>query len=165
MLDIDPAVKPDICCDAKDMRKLPRAKYDAVFCSHNLEHFYKHEVPSVLDGMFHVLKPAGFVHIRVPDLAELFEQIVNGNLDIDDTWYVCGGGPIKFHDVLYGWGKQMANGNLFYAHRCGFTSKSLAKALRAAGFKTVMVARDSGNLHAYAFKGNPTEQQRRSLGV
>ena len=32
VLDIDPNVKPDILCDAKLMRKLPAAKYDAVFC-------------------------------------------------------------------------------------------------------------------------------------
>jgi predicted SAM-dependent methyltransferase len=39
-----------------------------VYCSHNLEHYYHHEVPRVLAGSLHVLKPHGFAEIRVPDV-------------------------------------------------------------------------------------------------
>jgi hypothetical protein len=165
LLDIDANVKPDIVCDAKDMRRLPASKYDAIFCSHNLEHFYKHEVPTVLGGFVHVLKPNGFAHVSVPDMDSLFECIVKGNRDIDDTWYQCGGGAISFHDVIYGWGRQVSQGNVYYSHKCGFTEKSLGKVLRGAGFKTVLTAADSGNLHAFAFKAKPPKEQLKRLGL
>jgi hypothetical protein len=165
LLDIDADVKPDIVCDAKDMRKLPKGKYDAVFCSHNLEHFYRHEVPLVLGGFMHVLKKDGFAQIAVPDMNAVFECLVKGNRDIEDSWYRVSAGPISFHDVIYGWGKQVEKGNHYFAHKCGFTEKSLTKILRAAGFKAVMTATDSGNLHAYAFPGRPTKDQKRRLGL
>ncbi len=164
LLDIDPSVKPDIVCDAKLMTKLPRNKYDAVFCSHNLEHFYKHEVPAVLAGFQHVLKPPGFAQIAVPDMPSLFEALARGR-DIDDIWYVSGGGPISFHDVIYGWGAQVKQGNVYYAHKTGFTEKSITKALRAAKFVSVYTAVDSANLHAYAFKGRPTKAALQRLGI
>lgn len=165
-LDIDAAVNPDIVCDAKRLTTLRASQYDAVFCSHNLEHFYKHEVPGVLQGFLHVLKPDGFANIAVPDMNVLFKTITETNKDIDDTWYHCGGGPISFHDVIYGWGKQVASGNVYYSHKTGFTEKALGKTLRAAGFKSVMTATDSaGNLHAFAFKSKPRPATLRKLGI
>jgi ubiquinone/menaquinone biosynthesis C-methylase UbiE len=165
LLDIDPKVEPDILCDAKDMRKITK-KYDAVFCSHNLEHFYRHEVPQVLGGFQHVLKNDGFAHIIVPDLSSLVEAIAKGGLDIDDPYYHLGDGTkISFHDVLYGWGRVMKQGNLFYAHKCGFTEKSLSRELTRAEFHKVMTASDGHNIHAYAFKQNPTSAQKRQLGL
>jgi len=165
LLDIDPQVKPDIVCDAKQLRKLTK-KYDAVFCSHNLEHFYKHEVPVVLEGFTHVLNDNGFAQVSVPNLGWLMEHFVKSGLDIDDAVYECAPGqPISYHDMLYGWGKMMRGGNAFYAHKCGFTEKSLGKALSRAGFKKVMVAEDSMNLIAYAFKSAPTKAQTRQLGL
>lgn len=61
-------VLPDVVCDARQLSQLPRATYDAVYCSHNLEHYYRHDVPKVLAGFSHVLKVGGFVHIIVPDM-------------------------------------------------------------------------------------------------
>ena len=166
LLDIDANVKPDICCDAKNMRTMKAGQYDAVFCSHNLEHFYKHEVPVVLAGFIHVLKKDGFANIAVPDMNSLFECIVDGNRDIDDTWYQSGGGPISFHDVIYGWGKQVAGGNAYYAHKTGFTQKSLGRALTKSGFAKVMTTADGGgNLLAFAFKSKPTRAKLQRLGL
>jgi predicted SAM-dependent methyltransferase len=162
ILDIDPAVNPEVLCDAKEMRKLKSGKYDAIFCSHNLEHFYKHEVPIVLDGFTHVLKPAGYAQIIVPDLMHMFECIVKGNQDIDDVWYTASA-PVRFHDVLYGWDAMMKQGNQYYAHKCGFSEKSLTKALNKH-FKHVYTATDGiGNIFAYAFKATPTKEQRKCL--
>jgi hypothetical protein len=163
VLDIDPNVGADIVCDAKKMRTLKRGVYDAVFCSHNLEHFYLRDVPAVLDGFQHVLKGTGFAQIAVPDMQGLFDQ-VRGR-DIMETWYQAGSGAISFHDVMYGWGKQIAAGNEFYAHHCGFSEKSLAKVLRAAGFVSVMTASDGMNIHAYAFKSKPGKTLLQQLGV
>ena len=166
LLDIDQNVKPDIVCDAKTMRKLPAGKYDAIYCSHNLEHFYKHEVPQVLGGFMHVLKKNGFAHIAVPDMGVLFDCIVKGNRDIDDVWYRVDAGPITFHDVIYGWSKAVGQGNLYYSHKTGFTEKSMGKTLRASGFKAVMTATDGmGNIHAFAFKSKPSKARLQRLGI
>lgn len=162
-LDIDPRCKPDIVCDAKELSKV-RTKYDAVFNSHNIEHFYKHEVGQVLAGFLHVLKPKGFAYVTCPDMAAVFEAA--RKMDINDTLYMSSGGPITIHDVIYGWGLQVKTGNHYYAHKTGFTQKSLGKALREAGFKKVMVASDEAyNLHAYAFKDVPEKATLKKLGL
>ncbi len=74
-------------------------------------------------------------------------------------------GPISFHDVIYGWGKMVANGNLHYCHKTGFTEQSLTKALHEAKFKPVMTASDGMNLHAYAFKEKPAKVLLQRLGL
>lgn len=153
VLDIDPDVQPDVCCDALLMReKLDASSYDAVYCSHNLEHFYQHDVPIVLAGFMHVLRKDGTAEIHVPNLSFLMEQVVDGKRDVNDVWYQSGGGPVTFHDVLYGWSKAMRAGNLFYAHKCGFTPASLKAALVSAGFSRVKIEAQESNLMARAKK-------------
>lgn len=165
LLDIDPQVKPDVLCDAREMRRLKATEYDAVYCSHTLEHFHRHEVPVVLAGFHRVLRPQGFAHIIVPDMNQVFKALVEGRKDINDTWYTSAGGPISFHDVIYGWGRAVASGNAFYCHKTGFTEDSLTSALLRAGYATVRTAADThGNLHAYAFKAKPKRKLLEELG-
>jgi hypothetical protein len=154
VLDIDPETTPDICMDAREMASLPGGEYDAVFCSHNLEHYYKHEVPTVLGGFSHVLKEDGYAEIIVPNIMKLIEALKRNSLDLMDTWYRTSSGvPITFHDVLYGWGQAIEKGNLYYAHHCGWTQNSLCKELISAGFKGgVQVWEDDYNIYARAFK-------------
>ena len=102
LLDIDPKGQPDIVCDARQLSGLPAAQFDAVYCSHNLEHYYRHDVPRVLAGILHVMKDGGFVQIRVPDLTELMRVTVSQGLDVDDVLYTSPAGPVMILDVLYG---------------------------------------------------------------
>lgn len=157
LLDIDPVVKPDVCCDALKMNTLKAQTYDAVYCSHTVEHFYRHDVHRLLRGFGHVLKPNGFADIAVPNLRHLIES-VNGH-ELDDIWYESPAGPISFHDVLYGHGRYMAQGNLYYSHKCGFTKVSLTKELFAAGFSHVAAFEQETNLFAYAFLKKPSAAQ------
>ena len=153
MLDIDPSVSPDLCLDAKELCTLDAAQFDAVYCSHNLEHFYKHEVPIVLKGFYHVLREGGTVDISVPNIRGLINAIAAGNLDINDVWYRAGGSvPITFHDVMYGWGVQVESGNTWYSHKTGFTPLSLCDALLSAGFTNVEIADQGANILARAKK-------------
>ena len=39
LLDIDPSGTPDIVCDARNLQSLEAGRYDAVYCSHNIEHY------------------------------------------------------------------------------------------------------------------------------
>lgn len=153
VLDIDPDVNPDVLCDALEMDTLEAESYDGVFCSHNLEHFYAHEVPDVLGGFLHVLKPGGMAHIIVPNLSGVLDALRQNNLDVGDVWYrTSTGNPITFHDVLYGWGPVMREGNLFYAHKCGFTATILGRALNDSGFDDIQLWVDTYNLYARGTK-------------
>ena len=139
LLDIDPKGAPDILCDAREMAGLEAAAFDAVYCSHNLEHHPAHDVAKVLGGMLHVLKPDGFAEIRVPDLDAVMRTYVERGLDIEGELYRAAIGPVAVRDVLYGLGRRIeSSGQDYYAHRTGFTPASLARALRAAGFGTLV---------------------------
>jgi len=157
LLDIDSKGKPDIVCDARELITLDVGQFDAVYCSHNLEHYYRHDVPRVLTGFLHVLNNTGFAHIRVPDMAELMKTVVEKELDIDDFLYQSPAGPITVRDVIYGYGVEIErSGNDFYAHKTGFTAKSLTTALRQAGFPVVMVGTGNLEVVALAFKTQPS---------
>jgi predicted SAM-dependent methyltransferase len=130
--DIDPAVRPDIVGSITDMAAIATASVDAVWSSHNVEHLYAHEVPVALAEFHRVLKPGGFALITLPDLQKVAELVAADGLE--DVAYVSPAGPIHPLDMLYGWRRSIAEGNLFMAHHTGFTARTLDQALRRAGF-------------------------------
>ena len=161
LLDIDPRGSPDIVCDARELTTLDAGQFDAVYCSHNLEHYYRHDVQRVLTGFLHVLKDDGFVHIRVPDIQEVMRVTVERGLDIDDILYQSPAGPIMVLDVLYGYSVEIErSGQDFFSHKTGFTQKSLEKALRKAGFSKIYSATGNLEVDALAFKGLPDQTAR-----
>lgn len=163
LLDIDPKGEPDILCDARLLTTLEGGQFDAIYNSHNLEHYYRHDVPKVLAGFQHVLKDDGFVHIRVPDMYEVMRQTLDRGLDIDDALYQSPAGPIMVLDVIYGYSSQIEQSGVeFFAHKTGFTEKSLIAALNRAGFVKIYTGVDKGSLeiHAWAFKSQPTDAAR-----
>jgi SAM-dependent methyltransferase len=154
LLDIDPRGAPDIVCDARNLASLESGFFDAVYCSHNLEHYYRHDVPRVLAGFQHVLKEGGFAHIRVPDINEVMRLTIERGLDIEDVLYTSPSGPIMVLDVLYGYAVQIErSGQDFYAHKTGFTQKSLLSALERAGFSKIYSTQGNLEISAVAFKG------------
>lgn len=134
-LDIDPSVSPDIIGSMTDMSALSDASVEAVFSSHNLEHLYPHEVEVALREFLRVLKPGGFLVLTCPDLQEVCRLVAEDRLL--EPAYVSAAGPIAPLDILFGHRPAMAQGNLYMAHRCGFTEKVLVGVLRGVGFRTV----------------------------
>jgi len=54
------------------------------------------------------------------------KHIVDTGVDIEDVLYTSAAGPITSRDVLYGWAVEIErSGQDFYAHKTGFTPKSL----------------------------------------
>ncbi len=158
LLDIDQKRNPDIICDARELMSLPANEYDAVYCSHNLEHYYRHDVPKVLRGFIHVLKENGFADISVPDLDTLMKTVVQKEMDIDDILYQVPIGPIKVRDVIYGYGVEIEqSGNDFFAHKTGFTPKSLKGILNECGFSHIFTGVGDFQVRAIAFKDEPTD--------
>jgi SAM-dependent methyltransferase len=159
MLDIDPDTKPDICCDARNMHELAIGQFDAIYCSHNLEHYFRHDVRTVLSGFLHVLKPGGFVYAVVPDLMELMHQTVKRGLDIDDVLYESPAGPIMVLDVLYGYSVEIERRGIdFFAHKTGYSKKSLGAAMKRAGFSIVYSKAENLAITAIAFKETPNPE-------
>ncbi|MDO8286784.1 MAG: hypothetical protein Q7T69_17385 [Rhodoferax sp.] len=165
LLDIDDRGDPDLVCDARELATLEANQYDAVYCSHNLEHYYRHEGLMVLKGFVHILKEDGFAEIRVPDIAQVIGAVQDRRLELDDVLYESGAGPISAHDVIYGLQSEIVNsGQDFYAHKTGFTPKSLVKFLYEGGFHHVYLIEDEHlAVHALAFKREPTAKQRKLL--
>ena len=161
LLDIDPGVAPDIVCDARNLTTLESKQFDAVHCSHNLEHYYRHDVQQVLAGFLHVLKDGGFAHIIVPDINEVMRLTIERGLDIDDVLYQSDAGPIMVLDVLYGYQLEIErSGQDYFAHKTGFTQKSLTNALQKSGFLKIYSGANNLEVHAFAFKSNPDRATR-----
>jgi ubiquinone/menaquinone biosynthesis C-methylase UbiE len=138
-LDIDPTVKPDIVASMTDMSPVASGSMDALYSSHNIEHLYAPEVPTALGEFRRILAPDGFVVITCPDLQAVAAAVVQGNLT--KPLYKSPAGPISAIDILYGFRPALAQGNLYMAHRTGFTDESLADALRDAGFAKAITRR------------------------
>ena len=135
-LDIDPSVSPDIIGTMTEMGAVRSASVDAVYSSHNIEHLYAHEVPVALGEFLRVLNDDGFAVITCPDLQTVAALVAEDKLA--EPAYVSPAGPITPLDMLYGHRPHLARGNLYMAHRCGFTLKVLMGTLRAAGFVSVV---------------------------
>ncbi len=165
-LDIDPSVNPDVLCDARELTKLQPNAYNAIYCSHNLEHYFRHDVKKVLAGFLHVLKKDGFAHIRVPDMAAVMRDFVEKDMDINDTLYISPAGPISIQDVMYGWGLEIErSGNDFFGHKTGFTESSLIATLIDSGFYQVYTGTGAWEIAAFAFKEEPSPAELAEVGI
>lgn len=163
-LDIDPKVAPDIVGSMTDMGEVPSQSVDAVFSSHNIEHLYAHEVPLAVGEFIRVLRPDGFLVITCPDLQSIAALVAQDRLT--EPACISPIGPIAPIDMLYGHRPQIAQGNLFMAHRCGFTRRVLDHTLRAAGFTSIAsVTRPAPffDIWAVALKRTSTEAELRAL--
>lgn len=166
LLDVDPRSRADLLLDARRLGELEPALFDAVYCSHNLEHYHAHEVGPVLAGFAHVLKPGGFVEIRVPDLEAVAREMAAGR-DMEDALYTSPAGPISVMDVLYGYGREIRSGGVYYAHKTGFTLRSLIATLMRAGFSHVYAGPTGQpfDLRAIALRGAPDDYTRALLDI
>ena len=166
LLDIDPRGNPDIICDARLLTELKSSQFDAIYCSHNLEHYYSHDAIKVLAGFHHVLIDDGFVDIRVPDIGKLIRLVAENDMDIEDLLYHSPAGPIHVIDVVFGLRSEIENsGNDFFAHKTGFTEKSLIRQLGESGFASVFTSCVGLEVRAIAFKSKPTSDLIELLGL
>lgn len=147
-----------------DLRSLVRSNescVDAIYCSHTLEHYPLHEATGILAGMHRVLKPGGFVHLRVPDIPALMRLVVDRKLDLDSVLYHAGAGPITVRDLIWGHAPSIAREQqqdaqaTGHAHRTGFSRRTLAAAIQRAGFTISYSSERRLELSMLAFKGTP----------
>jgi hypothetical protein len=92
------------------------------------------------------------------------QTVVQRGLDVDDLLYQSPAGPITVRDVLYGLGAEIErSGNDFWAHKTGFTKKSLTAMLVRCGFPVVYNGSGNFEVAAFAFKSTLTEEIRQLL--
>jgi len=161
-LDIDPEVSPDIIGTMTNMSKVPDESVDAIFSSHNIEHLYPHEVPVALAEFLRALKPDGFAVITCPDLQSVCALVAQNKL-LEPAYTTPI--PVAPLDILYGHRASLAHGNLFMAHRCGFTESALRQALSHAGFSVIATIARSAifDLWAVASKSKRTDPEIREI--
>lgn len=147
-LDIDQSVESDIIGTIIDMSAVADASVDAVFSSHYIEHLYVHEVPLALAEFKRVLRPEGYAVITCPDLQSVCALVAEDKLT--EPAYTSSAGSITPLDILYGHRSPMAKGNLYMAHRCGFTQKVLIGTLEACGFVSLATLRRVNRLDLWA---------------
>lgn len=135
--DINPAVEPDLLGSMTDMSALADGSVHAIFSSHNLEHLYPFQVPMALGEFVRVLSDDGFVIVTCPDLQSVCALVADDRLT--EAAYQSAAGPITPLDILYGYRPALAQGNLYMAHRCGFTQSVLMATLEVNGFPSVAV--------------------------
>jgi len=164
--DIDESARPDIIGSMTDLSAIADDSFDAVYSSHNIEHLYPHEVPVALREFARVLKSDGFLIITCPDLQSVCAQVAEDRLT--EAIYDSPAGPIAPIDILYGHRASMMRGNLFMAHRCGFTEQVLIATLRANGFASVASRRRTHphyDLWAAATRSSMMEDPLRQLAL
>lgn len=156
-LDIDPEVGPDVVGDIRSLNGIADNAFDAVFSSHNIEHLYPHEVPLALAAFCRVLRADGHLVITCPDLQSVCAHIAEDRLI--EPLYTSPAGPVAPLDILYGFRPSLAHGNLYMAHRCGFTGRALIGALTQSGFASALGMRhtDAFALYAVATKAATDE--------
>ncbi len=125
-------------------------KFDAVYCSHNLEHYYLEDASLVMQGMFAVLKPGGSIELRVPDIQLVCEKLAAGASLYDETE---SGSGVVWHDCIYGNTLERMRQGEEWAHKTGFTETTLRTLLEGTGFVECQFAQGKGyELAALAFK-------------
>lgn len=166
LLDIDPKGEPDVLCDARNLGEIKESEYDIIYCSHNLEHYYKHDVKKVLLGFKTALKPGGSIHLVVPNMMVVLREMIEKDMDIDDILYESSIGPIMISDVIYGYSKQIEqSGQEFFAHKTGFSIKSLSRCVQNSGFVDIRVAQEGYNIILIAFSSEKDYGMREFYGI
>ena len=133
--DIDQKANPDICGSLTDMSLVESSSVNAIASHHNIEHIFAHEVVTALREFNRVLEDDGIVVLSCPDLESVCKAVANNKLM--EPLYESSVGPISPMDILYGHRASIASGNVFMAHKCGFTYQSLVGAFNQAGFESI----------------------------
>src|SRR6185436_6938347 len=73
-VDVVPATGEVIPVDVRKGLPFADRTFDAVYCSHVLEHLSQRQAASLLQHMHRVLRPGGIIRIAVPDLETLTKE-------------------------------------------------------------------------------------------
>ncbi|WP_018291147.1 methyltransferase domain-containing protein [Verrucomicrobium sp. 3C] len=105
-IDIDPATRPDVVADLRDMAHVPTGSVEEIVANAVLEHIEWPDAFQALSEMVRILKVGGQLKISVPDMALYARRLIAG----DNSFHLMA--------VIYGVGGRV---NSHQAHRFGYT--------------------------------------------
>jgi SAM-dependent methyltransferase len=159
-VDVDPGADPDLVADITDLSAIKSGTVDAVWSAHCIEHLYLHQVRKALEEAHRILADDGFLCLIVPDLQSIASYLVNDRLL--DTVYQSAAGPVTAHDMMFGFGHDLARGHTHMAHNCGFTAGVMLQKLKEVRFAEIVLRRRSNHeLAAVACKRAPASTAQR----
>ena len=158
-LDIDKTVSPDIVGTLTDMSSVETGSVDAIYSSHNIEHIFPHEIPIALKEFYRVLNDDGIVVITCPDIQSVGQALAQDK--VLEPLYNSPIGDVTPFDILYGHRATTADGNIFMAHKTGFTYSLLDRVFSEAGFKARVGGKklDLFTLYLVAFKQKKSNEE------
>ena len=148
-LDSSLAVEPDFLAPVTEL-PFDDDSFDAVYCSHTLEHLPEHEVPLALKEFRRVLKAGNRVYLHVPDLKVAAQRILDDCPN--QAIYQSPAGPVAALDMVYGFRPFLACGIEGMEHRTGFTLALLSYRLEEAGLRLVEIVAANAEIAAVGEK-------------
>lgn len=136
VVDVDISTSPDALASITNL-SFKDGSFDAVYCSDVLEHVYFHEVKLALKEFFRVTTSGGMIFVQSPDISEVCRRIGKGDIDMHTKAYKASCGEILYHDMIYGYQKRVAEGDLYMQHKCGLDLNICTSLLREAGYNFV----------------------------
>ena len=159
-----PAAKPDVALSLRNLKAQPGGEYDAVYCAYALQTCYAHEVGGVVEGLRHLVKPGGFVEIRVPDVGAIMRVAVERRLDLEDELYKSQAGSVSVRDALYGFAQRVSASPEHFAHRVALSRNALRAILSRAGFAAASLLRPRAlEIAIVAFPQPPSDEHKALL--
>jgi SAM-dependent methyltransferase len=146
-IDIDPRTAPDLVGTISDMHGIVEdGSFDAIWCSHCIEHLHDHEVLQALREFRRILSDAGFAIVSCPNLDAVAKLVVSE--DIESVAYLSQAGPVRLLDMIFGHSPSIEVGRVHMAHRTGFTVDRLGRLAAKAGFEARVLEGENYDLWA-----------------
>ena len=146
-IDIDPRTTPDRVGSIADMRGVAEdGSFDAIWCSHCIEHLHDHEVLPALREFRQILTDAGFAIVSCPNLDAVAKLVVSE--DIESVAYLSPAGPVRLLDMIFGHSPSIEAGHVHMAHKTGFTGDRLGRLAVNAGFEARVLEGENHDLWA-----------------
>ncbi|MBY0354347.1 MAG: class I SAM-dependent methyltransferase [Rickettsiales bacterium] len=163
--DCDQRVQPDILGRLDRLDAIPEGFADVVYAPQLLQRFPLPAISGMLKEMLRVLKDEGRMALSVPN-AQIAAVYVANNQPFQPL-YETKVGPISAMDLLYGLRGGVAQGEVHFQHRSGFTYEQLGVLMRDCGFTNISVTRKGYEINAIGFKypyGHPERVERLMMG-
>jgi SAM-dependent methyltransferase len=146
-IDIDPRTAPDLVGTISDMHGIVEdGSFDAIWCSHCIEHLHDHEVLPSLREFRRILTDDGFAILSCPNLDAVARLVVSE--DIESVAYLSPAGPVRLLDMIFGHSPSIEAGRVHMAHRTGFTVDRLGRLAAKAGFEARVLEGENYDLWA-----------------
>ena len=157
-IDPDKKLKPDYAGDLRNLKSVPDASMEAIWCGQNFHRLMLHEVPDVLKECTRIIKQDGMVVLGLFGATKIGETLKDKKLETN-VLRSQQHGELAAIDMLYGPRKELKKHGESAAYHSAFSGYTIANKLRAAGLRNIQVREDGYYIWAAAHKlakGHPS---------